>query len=158
VVKSGIDTERESTHYYRYLQRLVHELGLDGQVSFVGEVTDVPGLLQKATVMAHAAVEEPLPMALQEAMAVGVPVVAPRVGGIPELIRHGESGLLYDRGDSYGLAKALQLVLSDSKLAWELSVAARRRIEQQFDGSAMALKIAEIYDSLCAAGSRSLPN
>ncbi len=150
VVSSGIDTGSQSQRYFDRLRQRVKELCLESQVSFLGEVRDIPGLLRRAVVMAHTALEEPLGIALQEAMAVGVPVVAPRVGGIPELIQNGETGLLYDRGDAEGLAAALARVLLDEGLAARLSLAARRRMEERFDARAMAQRMAQIYDMVGA--------
>lgn len=147
VVNSGIDTARQSQRYFAYLHQRVKELGLESVVSFLGEVRDVPGLLRRATVMAHTATDEPLGAALQEAMALGVPVVAPKVGGIPELIQDGETGLLYGKGDVEGLAAGLARLLSDEGLAARLAIAARRQIEERFDARTMAQRMAQIYDT-----------
>lgn len=158
IVSSGINTRRESLRYLARLRRMVRELALEGQVSFMGEVQDISELYRKATVMAHTALAEALGAVLQEAMAVGVPVVAPRVGGIPELIEDGRSGLLYDKENSEGLAEALATLLGNEELGFDLCVAARRRMEERFDARLMAMRMAGIYETLCSGFARIRPD
>jgi len=65
-------------------------------------------------------------------MAVGVPVVATRVGGVPELVEHGKTGLLIAPGKPLDIATAIETILSDSKLSRSISAASRKRIEMFF--------------------------
>jgi glycosyltransferase involved in cell wall biosynthesis len=78
------------------------------------EVADV--LRRSAVAVVPSLWQEPLGLVVMEAMACGVPVVATRVGGIPEVVRHGENGLLVEPGDVDGLAGALRSVLGDGVL------------------------------------------
>jgi glycosyltransferase involved in cell wall biosynthesis len=74
-----------------------------------------------------------LPNVLKEAMAVGVPVVTTRLGGIEELVTHGQTGLLVEAGDSRALAEAVGQLLADAELRRHLVTNARKVIEERFD-------------------------
>jgi glycosyltransferase involved in cell wall biosynthesis len=86
---------------------------------------------------------EGLPVVLMEAMAMGVPVIAPDVAGIPELVQHGESGLLFTAGDWDQLAERMSALGNDPALRARLALAARRRIEGQFDIADAVLPLLE---------------
>ena len=86
-----------------------------------------------------------IPVALMEAMAIGLPVVSTTVSGIPELIENDVSGLLVPSGDDAALADALQRTLTDAALAARLGAAARRRIEGRFDRRASASRMIELF-------------
>jgi glycosyltransferase involved in cell wall biosynthesis len=81
--------------------------GLGDRFLFAGELDDVRPVLAAADVFAMASITEAMPLALVEAMAAGRPVVAPAVGGIPEIVTHGHDGLLVGAGDEHALAKAI---------------------------------------------------
>jgi glycosyltransferase involved in cell wall biosynthesis len=95
-------------------------------VAFLGAVGDVPALLAAATVFVLPSQWEGQPLALQEALRAGLPVVATRVGGVPGLAGE-DAALLVAPGDSRALAAAVRSVLTDPALAARLSVAARAR-------------------------------
>src|SRR5437870_4124560 len=109
-------------------------LGLGGVVELVGaaEQAEVLAWWQRATIAALTSTSEGMPVCLMEAAACGVPAVATAVGGVPELVRSGETGLLAPPGDAEALASALPVLLADSKLAARLGTAARQRAEAQF--------------------------
>jgi glycosyltransferase involved in cell wall biosynthesis len=86
---------------------------------------------------------EGIPVALMEAMSRGVPVVATRTGGIPELVSPG-TGLLVPPGDSIALADAIQSVLEDAGLRETLARSGRKRVMQAYD-------IVEVVSELCSA-------
>jgi glycosyltransferase involved in cell wall biosynthesis len=100
---------------------------------------EILGALRHAAVFALAPVimddgdRDGIPNVLVEAMAAGVPVVATRISGIPELVRDGKEGLLVEPRDPPALAGALRRVLSDTGLAAQLAAAARRKVELNFD-------------------------
>ena len=89
------------------LRRLVAELGLEGQVLLLGEVGDVAGLLARGRLFVLPSRSEGISLTLLEAMACGLPVVATRVGGTPEVVVDGETGLLVPPGDPAALADAI---------------------------------------------------
>jgi len=114
------------------LQRLATELGVAGCVTFLGEVHHdrVSELWDDAEVGVLASRTEGLPLSLVEAMAHGRAIVATRAGGIPELIRHEENGLLVDPDDASALANALRSLAEDAILRERFGTAARRSFER----------------------------
>lgn len=109
-------------------------LGLVDVVEMPGsaEQGEVLKWWQRAAVGVLTSEQEGMPVSLMEAAACGVPVVATRVGGVPELVRDGETGLLAPAGDARGLADAMERLLRDAALRARLGAAARRRAEEHF--------------------------
>src|SRR6185295_14013841 len=87
---------------------------LSGRVHFLGKRDDVPSVLAASDVFVLASDWEGNPLAVMEAMAAGLPVIATEVGGIPELVRSGEHGLLVPAGDCRGFAAAMQTLFDDA--------------------------------------------
>jgi glycosyltransferase involved in cell wall biosynthesis len=127
------------------LESTSSDLGIRERTSFLGTRGDVSDLLQAADVFALPSINEGLPIALLEAMAQGIPSVATRVGGIPEVIVSGENGLLVPVGDVVGLRARLSEVLSSPTLRHRLGDAGRERILEQFDVSVMTRAYQAIY-------------
>lgn len=98
------------------LENQVDRLGLGQRVRFTGPVDDVWPYLAEADVFVLPSLSEPLGIAIIEAMAAGLPVVATSAGGIPELVRHGDNGLLTTPGDERELAEALVQMLRSPEL------------------------------------------
>lgn len=123
------------------LARRVAEVGMEDCVRFHGRVTQhrIAQILAEADILAAPSVpasdgrREGIPVVLMEAMACGVPVAASDLSGIPELVEHGETGLLVPPGDSTALADALQRLASDPQLRRRLAAAARDKIVRQFN-------------------------
>jgi len=121
------------------LEQRVQRLGIGAQVSFVGGIPWGPELfrfMRAADMLILPSYTEGLPLVLIEALANGVPVVASNVGGIPELIEHRRTGLLFDPGDAEGLARAVSTLIADPGLRLALrergvEVARRNTIENQ---------------------------
>ncbi|MFJ6656474.1 glycogen synthase [Streptomyces sp. NPDC091377] len=111
---------------------------------------EVIQLLTHAAVFACPSVYEPLGIVNLEAMACGTPVVASRVGGIPEVVAHGETGLLVDADDAFdsGLATALDTVLADPEGARRMGEAGRARAVGEFGWDAIARRTARLYGEL----------
>ncbi len=89
---------------------------------------------------------EGLPLVVLEAMAAGVPVVATSVGGTPEAVVDGETGLLVPPRDVDALAGAIDALLSDPERAQRLGAAGRRRARERFDADAAAQRVVGLYD------------
>ena len=92
---------------------------------------------------------EPFGMPIIEAMATGVPVVATRGGGIPELIIDGETGLLVERGDAKALADAIIRLLSDEELRKSMGKAARKRAIELFSWERIVENLLNQYKKIC---------
>jgi glycosyltransferase involved in cell wall biosynthesis len=134
------------------LEAMIGELGLAGRVRLLGDRRDVPSLLNAADVFALSSLSEGVSMALLEAMACGLPAVATRVGGTPEVVRQGETGLLCPPGQPRPLAQALERLLARPGLARALGEAGRERVGQRFSLGAMARAYARIYAELAGRG------
>jgi L-malate glycosyltransferase len=130
------------------LQKQAREYGLDEVVLFLGHRNDSHDILGLLDLFVLPSISEGIPMVLLEALALARPVVATRVGGIPEVIECGISGLLIAPGREDELAKSCIAVMDDSDYARRLGTAGRQRVVEHFSASAMANKVAEIYRSL----------
>jgi glycosyltransferase involved in cell wall biosynthesis len=109
-------------------------LGLDEIVEMPGalEQSEVLKLWQRATLGVLTSDNEGMPVCLMEAAACGVPVVATAVGGVPELVQDGVTGLLCSRGDAKALANALELLLTHNEMRRRMRAASRLHAEQHF--------------------------
>jgi sugar transferase (PEP-CTERM/EpsH1 system associated) len=128
------------------LEHLQQSLGLNGNVSLLGQRDDVHELLRQFDVFALPSLSEGISNALLEAMAVGLPVIATNVGGNPEVVRHGATGLLVPPQDSRALADALLQILSDPDRRQKMGRRGRERVETHFSLSAMARNYERIYE------------
>ena len=131
------------------LEALGGKLGIAGSVRFRGVVDhgEVARMLCESDCCVLTSHSEGIPVSLMEAMALGIPVLGPRVTGLAELIVEGESGFLASPGDPVEIADKLALLLGDEGLAGRLAAAARRRIEERFDLAQNAGALAEIMDT-----------
>lgn len=111
------------------------------------------GLMRRAECFAMPSLSEGMPMALLEAMAYGMAIVATRAGGIPELVEDGVSGLLVEPGDPAALAAALARLAADTELRERLAAAARERAGA-LDAEQVASRLSRLYDSLLALDER----
>lgn len=130
------------------LRHRIHELGLSEEdVLLPGWVeSDAKlDLLEHATCLVLPSYHEGLPLVVLEAMTLGVPVIATRVGGVPEVVRDGVDGLLVEPRDSEALAHAIAYVLDDPLLAQRLTSAAHERAANEFSSAAMARRVDAIY-------------
>ncbi len=127
------------------IERRVAELGLREVVELLGHREDIPELLRSSHLFALPSDSEGLPMTIIEAMACGLPVVATRVGGIPELIEPETNGFLIDAGDESALAACLHRLITDEELLERMSVEARRIAVARFDIDAAAEAHASLY-------------
>jgi glycosyltransferase involved in cell wall biosynthesis len=124
------------------------QLGLADRVVFTGFRTDIPALLSEATLSVLPSLSEGLSNSLLESMAAGVPAIATRVGGNPEVIEDGVTGLLVPARDARSLAEAMSLVLGDSELAARLGEAGPRRVAQYFSVERTVSETEQLYRKL----------
>jgi glycosyltransferase involved in cell wall biosynthesis len=128
------------------LEREIARLRLDRQVTLLGEVEDVASIYALANLVALPSLTEGCPSVLLEAMAAGVPVVASRVGGIPEIATDGRTALLIEQRDVAQLAAAMCRLLMDRGLAGRLAADARQHVAQTHDSPRRAAKLVAIHD------------
>jgi glycosyltransferase involved in cell wall biosynthesis len=120
--------------------------GLTDRIRFLGEVRDVPALLQRAGLFVLPSLSEGISLTLLEAMASGVPVVATSVGGNREVVQTNVTGLLIPAADPASLAAALVQVERDPAAAHAMVEAARRRVETLFDVRGMVAAYESLYE------------
>jgi glycosyltransferase involved in cell wall biosynthesis len=127
------------------LRRAAAELGLGERVLFHGEVRDVPGLLARAGLFALSSVSEGVSLTLLEAMGRGLPCVATCVGGNPEVVADGATGLLVPARDPGALAAALLRLWRDPDERRRMGLAGRRRVLECFDIRRMVARYEQLY-------------
>jgi glycosyltransferase involved in cell wall biosynthesis len=108
-------------------------------------VEEVVQIYSHAAVFVCPSIYEPFGIINLEAMACGTPVVASRVGGIPEVVLDGETGWLVEPGDSGALARALRTALADPQRARRMGEAGRRRVEAHFSWDRIAALTMDVY-------------
>ncbi len=134
------------------IEARIAELGLGDRVRLLGARTheQVFDAMEAADVVVSASVEsadgdaEGIPVTLMEAMAIGVPVVATRTAGVPELVTDGESGVLVDQHDAAGLAAAIAGLLDEPDRARRLAEGAARRVAESFDRDRVVDQLVEL--------------
>jgi glycosyltransferase involved in cell wall biosynthesis len=134
-------------------RRLAARLGVDGRVHFTGLCLDVPELLSACDLFVLASDWEGSSVAVIEAMAARLPVVATAVGGVPELVENGVTGVLTPAGDADALAAALADLAGNPARLREFGEAAASRAPQ-FDASAMVERYAALFERVCHGESR----
>jgi colanic acid/amylovoran biosynthesis glycosyltransferase len=135
------------------LSERIHRARLGERVSLLGArpQEEVRGYLDRASVFVLPSVvtargdRDGIPVALMEAMAVGLPVVSTRVSGIPELVEHGESGLLAEPRDAVGLARCIEHMLADPSAARRMAQRARATVERDFDVATETRKLRDAF-------------
>lgn len=120
-------------------------LGVASRVHWLGLRADVTTVLGLADVFVMSSATEGAPLAMLEAMALGVPVVTTAVGGVPDLLDHGTCGLLVPPGDAPAMADAVDRMLSDEALRGACVDAARTRVRLLYDQDALAEKVEAVY-------------
>jgi glycosyltransferase involved in cell wall biosynthesis len=141
-VLAGSGPEREA------LATQASELGIQERVIFLGARNDIPELLASCDLFVLPSIYEGLPLSVLEAMAAGKAVVATAVGGTPEAVLDGKTGLLVQPGDPVALAKAIQEILSDPLLSREMGAAGKARVQQEFSSATMVQHITHFYEEL----------
>ena len=138
------------------LERQISALGLSDRVRLIGWRNDAPRLIALSDIFALSSVAEGMPLAIMRAMALGKPVVANAVDGVPELVVEGETGLLVPPRDPAAFAVALRRMIEDPALRRRCGEAGRRRVDEQFTQRGMAEAAHRQYSMLLASKGRSI--
>ena len=127
-------------------------LGLEDHVVLAGAATqrEVLSYWRRAAIAALSSDSEGVPVSLMEAAACAVPAVATAVGGVPELVDDGITGLLVPPGDAAAFAAALELLLRDPDLAMRLGTSARRTVEERFSLAGQVEQLLQVWDEVLA--------
>jgi glycosyltransferase involved in cell wall biosynthesis len=136
------------------VRQQVAALGLQERVRFLGVRADVADILRASDVFVLSSRVEGNPMSVMEAMAAGLPVVSTAVGGVPELVREGETGLLVPSEDAGALAQAMQALVDDPVRRQAMGAAARQHAIAHFDIRHTVRMYEELYERLLARGAK----
>ena len=130
------------------LQKFAVDLGLTEHCLFLGVRHDIPEVLAAMDLLVLPSLSEGMPYVALEGMAMGKPVVATAVNGVPELIQDGVTGLLVPRKDPVALVKAIEIVLANPHVAASFGLAARRLVEQTYSTERWIDQMESLYESL----------
>lgn len=126
-------------------EQRARELGLTSRVQFLGQRDDVPAILRALDVLAIPSLHEAIPQVGLQALATKTPVVASNVGGIPSIIRPGETGRLCAPGDATSLASALRETLTDLAPTRAMCERGRALVEREHTVEVMLDRLEKIY-------------
>jgi glycosyltransferase involved in cell wall biosynthesis len=146
IAGEGPDRER--------VESLIEELGLERTVTLLGGRGDIPDFLEALDVAVCSSDWEGSPLSVMEYMEAELPVVATRVGGIPDMISSGVEGLLVPPGEPEAIAAAVAELLRDPERAAEMRARGRHRRREEFDLEVTARTIGDLYQELYAASGR----
>lgn len=130
------------------LKSLADELGISSSVDFVGFQKDMENIMPNLDLVVHPALMEGLGVSLLQASACGVPIVASASGGIPEIVRDTENGLLVPAGDKDALYESVLSLLASKEKRKELGKRGRQIIEEDFSTLTMAKSYLKLYEKL----------
>jgi glycosyltransferase involved in cell wall biosynthesis len=146
IAGDGPDRER--------VESLIERLAMNGTVTLLGGRGDIPDFLRALDVAVCSSDWEGTPLSVMEYMEAELPVVATRVGGIPDMIQSGVEGILVEPGDPSAIAAAVGDLLRDPNGATEMGRRGRRRRRAEFDLDVTARRTAELYEELYEAATR----
>jgi glycosyltransferase involved in cell wall biosynthesis len=133
------------------LERMTTALALNGRVVFAGWLDALAEVYEVCDVVALSSLNEGTPLAVIEAMAAGRPVVATAVGGVPDLVEQGLTGLLVPAGDSQSLATAIVSLAEDDCARVTMGEAGRQRAQQHFHPGRATGEVMHVYSAALAA-------
>ncbi len=130
------------------LEKLANKLKLNEKVKFLGNISheELPKYLVEADIFARPSRSEGLGIAFLEAMAAGVPVIGTRVGGIPDFLEDGKTGLFSKVDDPKDLTEKIEMVLGDENLSRKLSKNGRKLVEEKYNWDKIAVQMKEVYE------------
>jgi glycosyltransferase involved in cell wall biosynthesis len=142
--------EEKEPQYARHLRETIIRLGIAGQTTLLGRIgqSAILGELSEASVFVLPSLQENAPMAIAEAMAMGVPVISSNRCGMSDMVRDGETGFLVDPEDCEALADRLAEVLADDARRAQMGQAARSLAESRYHPATVARQVAEVYRCL----------
>ena len=144
IVGDGPENER--------LNAEIDDQGLRDVVDLAGTSSDVQAWLSRFDIYVLSSVREGQPLSMLEAMAVGLPIVATSVGGIPDTVDDGKEALLCKPGDAASIAAAVRVLVGDLQLRKDLGSAARRRLIRDFSTTRSLAQHLDVYESVLIDG------
>jgi glycosyltransferase involved in cell wall biosynthesis len=136
----------ETPDYERFVHTLTRQLGLEGSVTWTGFTSDIGAEFRQMHLFVLPSLfGEGMPMVVLEAMAAGLPVVSTRVEGVPQVVRHGQDGLLAEPSDTQGLTDALLRFVQGEVNAEAMGDSGWNRQRESFSDVSMAASVAAVY-------------
>jgi glycosyltransferase involved in cell wall biosynthesis len=148
---AGLSLFYDGKDYNTHLQEKLSSLNIERHATFAGSAhhSEVVNYYREADVLVNPSLSESFGMSLVEAMSCQVPVVATRVGGMQEIVRGSEAGLLVEPGDPQALAEAIVRVLSQDELRKAMGKAGRQRAVELFSWDRIAERMLGYYQNIC---------
>jgi glycosyltransferase involved in cell wall biosynthesis len=133
------------------LRKRVQELNLQGYIAFLGWREDIISILSEVDIFVLPSLNEAVGRSALEAQALGVPVVATKVGGIPEIVQDGRTGILINPKDPQRLAEAIIFLSENEEKREQMSEAAKKWVDEKFSDRLMVEKFAKLYKQMNGA-------
>ncbi len=133
------------------LRQQVDSLGLSQRVIFAGMLDNIDLELAGADIMIHPSIEEPFGIALLEGMRAGLPIIASRVGGIPEVVADGETALLFEPGNAEAIANAADTIVGNENLMRRFGEAGRERWRKVFSHKVMIDQVEAVMTAIVSS-------
>jgi glycosyltransferase involved in cell wall biosynthesis len=140
------------------MEQHARELGIADRVVFTGWRRDLPRIYADTDILVVSSNNEGTTVSAIEAMAAGRPVIATQVGGLPDLIDHGKTGLLVPPGDRDGLATAMLSLLREPETACRMGQSARAMVQERSTVERLITDIEKLYDQLLARKGIAMPS
>ncbi|MBI2634899.1 glycosyltransferase family 4 protein, partial [Candidatus Peregrinibacteria bacterium] len=135
-------------HDRQNLEKLARKLNIENHTIFLGRQKKIPNLLKASDIFCLPSRREAFGLVNLEAMITGLPVVATKTGGIPEIIENNKTGLLVEPENSEALTSALLQLIGDQKLREQFATAGEKTVLENFDAEQMAQKYEKVYESM----------
>ena len=139
----------------RMLRELAHSLGVSEHVVLLGARHDVPQLLQAADIYLQPSLKEGFCIAFLEAMSMGLPCVGTRTGAIPDMLQHGDEGILIEPADTRAIAESVSRLIQDSSLAAQYAQRAKAFVDEAFGQERQLLETLAVYQCVVASARNS---
>jgi len=130
------------------IENLIRQMDLTDRVQLVGSRNDIPDLLATSDIFVLSSKIEGLPMSVIEAMMMGLPIVASKVGGLPELVEDGRTGFLVSENDPLELSKAISKLLDNQDLRTSMGQLGRKKAIAEFGLERMCSGVLKIYEDV----------
>lgn len=144
----GKEPAHSTEQYTEHLLHYVQQHHLEPCVQFWGFRTDIPDILAQLDILVVPSLQEPFGKIIIEAMAMKKPVIASNVGGIPEIMVDGQTGILVPPGNAEALRRALELLVTDQDRRQNMGIAGRKRVERTFSTEKNVSRTVQVYETL----------
>ncbi|MNN53374.1 D-inositol 3-phosphate glycosyltransferase [compost metagenome] len=129
---------------------MIQRHGLQDRITMLGDRKDVPALLRQSDAVVLPSLQDNLPFSIMESQLSGVPVIASNAGGIPEMISHQKTGLLFDSGDDEQLARQISVLLNDAGLRTRLASEALQWAGKHWSSDTLLKRTLGVYNKALA--------